>query len=245
MPGKLRKEDIEDLEVLDRDELLSSGSTTYKSGVSVTSTTSGTKRVVISGFDLLLQRETPVEVGDKVTLSGTSGGAGDGTFTIAAIIDSNTFDVTETIGTSTGGSAAFKHPAGAKRIGFDPTGVTGTSATNLQDALKDVASNASGISEATHETLDTLVHNIAEGGSLHVTRDAQNRIQAATHRATSIPSSTKVRESTITRDGQGRISQVVEVQYDGAGAVITGQTLTKTIVRAGDGRISRVDTVES
>jgi hypothetical protein len=130
-------------------------------------------------------------------------------------------------------AGAFRYVDGAFRF-KDATGIF------------DPRSGGGGITESQHENLDTLAHEVAESGSLHVTRDAQNRIQAATYRVSSSPSSTKIREATVTRDGQGRISQVVETQFDGSGNAITGQTLTKTIVRDGTtGKISRVDVVQS
>jgi hypothetical protein len=134
----LSKDDIGDLEIVDATELGSDGTIEYNSGVTVVSTTSSNKRVVFSGVNLLYDPDERAQSGDIVILSGTSGGSGDGTFTIDNVIDETTIDVVETIGDSTGGSANFRHPPGAGRVGFDSTGLTQTTADNVQDAVSDL-----------------------------------------------------------------------------------------------------------
>lgn len=52
---------------------------------------------------------------------------------------------------------------------------------------------------------------------------------------------TKIRETNITRSG-GKVSQVVEKQYDGSGVLV--QTLTSSITRT-SGRVSSIDVTES
>lgn len=101
--------------------------------------------------------------------------------------------------------------------------------------------SGSGITEPEHEALDTLVHDIAEDCSTEITR-VSGRVSVVTV-WTDSSKTTRIRETTITRTA-GRVSQVVTVQYDVAGAVITGQTLTETITRTG-GRVSSVQAVES
>jgi hypothetical protein len=228
--GKIRKEDIEDLDVLDRDELVSFGSTIYKSGVSVTSTTTGTNRVVISSFNLLLQRETPVEVGDKATLTGTSGGAGDGTFTIAAIIDANTFDVTETIGTSTGGSAAFKHPSGSSRVGFDPTGLTQTSATDVQQAIKDHDSAIGSVNIGT-DTDFLLENEPPEPNNNYANTITAGVVTQERWRRQSDSTLIKTVDYTYSA---GRVATEVRKVYAMNGTTVIGQT-TRTYTHTGQG----------
>lgn len=145
MGNELRSTDVLDADFVDAYELGSSGSTVYLSATAV-STTGGTKVVVIAlpadGEGIITGRDHPAEAGDKVLLSGTSGGLGDGLFTIATVLTDLTFSVVEAIGTSVGGSASFRYPAGAKKVGFDPAG-TPSAQTTVQAALAE-ALNATG-----------------------------------------------------------------------------------------------------
>ena len=105
---------------------------------------------------------------------------------------------------------------------------------NLLDA-------GSGISEAQHETLDTLAHRLAETRYEEPTRvDGQ---VAAITTWTTAGKTTKVREVSLSR-ADGQVSQVIEKQYDGGGAVVTGQTQTGTISRSG-GVLGSISWVES
>jgi hypothetical protein len=161
MPGGITKEDLEDLDIVDAEELASDGSSSFQifSGVTTVSTTSSTKRVVLSGIDLL-DRDDPLEAEDIVILSGTSGA--DGTYTVDDVVDSVTFDVNESIADSTGGTCEARHPPGAQKVGLDDTGLTNVTADNVQDAITDLdgAISAGGITEAQHKTLRQLAHFI-------------------------------------------------------------------------------------
>lgn len=162
MTNRISKDDIVDADFIDAEELLSSGSTTYRTAVTVVSTTAATKYVVISPGGLkgeVVPNDVPSEVGDKVTIAGN---AAAGTYTIAAVINDTTLQTVEAIVDATGGTTSFKHKAGALHVGFDPTG-TPTTETNVQDALEYALNNASGISSAVHRTLLQLIHFIAEG----------------------------------------------------------------------------------
>ncbi len=57
--------------------------------LNVVSTTSGTNTIIVDlasdGEGILTGKDHPVEIGDFVDISGTSGSLGDGTFTIATI----------------------------------------------------------------------------------------------------------------------------------------------------------------
>ncbi len=137
MPS-IRKVDIIDADIVDANELASTGSIVFITGASVVSTNSGTKIVTLSGIDVFSQpSDTHVEAGDKVTLSGTTGGA-DGTYTIASVTDATHVVVVEAIATSTGGSANFKYKSGAKAVGVDTGAFTHSSASNLQTVLSDL-----------------------------------------------------------------------------------------------------------
>lgn len=98
-----------------------------------------------------------------------------------------------------------------------------------------------GISEATHENLDTLVHEVAETSYVEVTRSG-GQVSSVIVWETSAKLK-KIRETTVTRTS-GQASTVVEKHYDSAGTLITGQTLTHTLTRSG-GRVASIDTVQS
>jgi hypothetical protein len=175
MPGGISIQDIEDVDIVGATELASDGSTAYITGATVVSTTSSTKRVVVSGVDLVYDKDERAEAGDVVTLSGTSGGAGDGTFTIATVVDSTTFDVVEAIGDSTGGSGDFIHPPGASRVGVDPTNISGVTATEMQTAMEEL-SQATGADDkkvqvdAADGTYDYLFAKLQQGTNVTLSK---------------------------------------------------------------------------
>jgi hypothetical protein len=111
----------------------------------------------------------------------------------------------------------------------------------LRDAngVFDPRTGGSGITEGQHETIDSLVHELAETSYTEVARTAGRVSSVAVW--TDGTKTKKIRETTITRDA-GRVSVVVEKQYDAAGTL--KQTLTHTIARTG-GRVSGVATAES
>lgn len=143
MSGGIAKEDLVDLDIIDAVELKSDGSSTYdyKTGLTVIATTNSTKNVqVVSTANLVYDRDMPLEVGDKVIIASTiPGGAADGTYTVATIVDNENFTVAESIADTTGGVVSFRHPAGAEKVGVDPSNLVLSSATNLQDVLEDLA----------------------------------------------------------------------------------------------------------
>lgn len=90
-----------------------------------------------------------------------------------------------------------------------------------------------------HETIDSLVHALAETSYAEVTRTS-GQVSAFTV-WTDAGKTTKVRESLVTRSA-GQASVVVENQYNAAGALV--QTLTHTITRSA-GRVASIATVET
>jgi len=132
---RLTRADIEDISIVDAVELAAPKSGYYASSITVVSTNSGTKRVVVSSVDIIHDVDTQLEAGDFVVITGTSGGLGNGTFTVASIVDTVTFVVTETIGTSTSGSVSFQYPAGATKVGVDIANLHYGSSTDLQTLL--------------------------------------------------------------------------------------------------------------
>lgn len=155
----IRKEDIVDAEIIDAVELASDGTTVFVNDATVVSTTSSTKTVVISGEDLVYDKEEHLEVDDIVVITGTSGGSGDGTFTVSSIIDSTTFTVNEAIGDSTGGSADFVYPPGSSKVGVDPANLFFSSGVDVQQVIEDLDYGLS----TRHKTLRHLIHFIDDG----------------------------------------------------------------------------------
>jgi len=72
-----------------------------------------------------------------LVLAGTTGGA-DGTYTVATVVSATEIDVVEAIVDSTGGTAEFRHPPGASKVGFDSTGLVNTAAGDVQQAIEDL-----------------------------------------------------------------------------------------------------------
>jgi hypothetical protein len=138
MTGGIRRQDIEDTEIVDAVELASAGTTVLATGITVLSTTASTKYVVCDGVDFIHDADQRLEAGDTAVLVGTSGGLADGLYHVTAIIDSETFEVSEVIADSTGGTAEFRYPAGALKVGFDPTGLTKITSTTVQGAIEDL-----------------------------------------------------------------------------------------------------------
>jgi hypothetical protein len=230
----LSKSDFNDADLVDSLELLSDGYSVYKT-IPIVGTTSGTKNIQISPtssiFGLIFDADAPASPGDRVRLVGTSGA--DGYYTIGSIVDNDNFIVLENISSSTGGNASFIYPPGAKSVGFDPSGLSITTAKNVQDAIRDVANNASGISSSQHEILDTLIHNIAEDGYSVITYSGNNIINYTIWTDSSMV--TKIRDYTINytiSPCNQKIDQVVTKQYNNLGLVV--QTLTENFVYSGN-----------
>lgn len=97
----------------------------------------------------------------------------------------------------------------------------------------------SGLSEAQHETLDTLRHEVAEDSHQQITR-AGGLVTNITW-WTDSGETTKIREVDITRTS-GKVSSIVIKQYDGTGTLKT--TLTGTVTRV-SGKVDSIDWVVS
>jgi hypothetical protein len=103
------------------------------------------------------------------------------------------------------------------------------------------APSGSGITEAQHEVLDTLVHEIAETNYLEVTRSSGQVTDVIVWETAA--KLKKIRETNITY-ASGQVSVVVDKQYDSSGTIITGQTLTQTITRS-SGQVASIASVET
>jgi hypothetical protein len=100
--------------------------------------------------------------------------------------------------------------------------------------------SGSGITAPQHEVLDTLVHDLSETCYFEVTRSL-GKATALTY-WTSPAKTMKVRETLITRS-LGRVSQIVENQYDGTGALV--QTLTTVFTRGVGNRVVSAQLTET
>lgn len=119
---------------------------------------------------------------------------------------------------------------GIRRVGTDLKGRDGAGVFNLR-----------GISEAQHEDLDTLVHDLAETSYAEVTR-VTGQVSNVTTWTTS-GKTTKIREVAVTRSA-GQVATIVRKHYDASGTLIAGQTLTGTVTRLA-GRVASIDWVQS
>ena len=107
---------------------------------------------------------------------------------------------------------------------FFPLGITG----------------GSGITDAEHEIIDSLVHNLAEGATTEIIRNSNNEVTDVNILAS--PGGTPIRTTQIIRNAQNEVEQTIEIQYDSSGTAI--QTLTTTVNRAG-GQVSTITMVET
>jgi len=96
--------------------------------------------------------------------------------------------------------------------------------------------------QARHEALDTLVHRLAESAHLELVRDAAGRLVGMVH-WTDATRTTKVREVAVSRDVQGRASQLQEKQYDAAGQLLA--SLSTVLNRNAAGRVTSADLTRS
>jgi len=234
VPGGIRKEDLEDLDVVDAVELASDGTSAIFTGATVVSTTAATKRVVLSGVDLYRDPEA-LEPGDLITLSGTTGA--DGNYTVDAIVDGVTFSVVESILDSTGGTCTAKHPPGALKVGFDPSGMSTITANNVQEALMelDAGGTGSGLTPSSHRVLDQLVHLIAEDSYEEYTYSGVFVTSIVVW--TDSGKTQKIREELYTYSA-GFVSQVVTKQYDASGTL--AETLTEDFSYSA-GQVASID----
>jgi hypothetical protein len=229
----ISKADLVDADVYDATELNTDGTIVYLT-ITVVSTNSGTSTVTVNlasdGEGILTSKDHPVESGDKVDISGTSGGLGDGTFTVATVLTDLTFTVVEAIGTSTGGSANFRYPPGAQEIGFDQTKQNTTANNQLQKAVTDL-SNATLLDDEPGSL--TTTYTVTRAGS-NVTQEKwvntgnSRAIKQIDYTYTGSKVTTEVRKVFSAADGTTVIAQKT-LTYNYSGTVITGATITRNV----------------
>lgn len=229
----VRKSDVFNLDFLDAEELQTDGSFVYLT-VTVVSTTSGTSTVVINtpadGEGIITGRDHPVKVGDLVDLTGTSGGLGDGTFTVATVATDLSFTVVESIGTSTGGSVDFRYVPGAQSIGYNPIGQNTSAETNLQGALTDVSNDA--LLDGDPGRVDTTYSVTYTGGyatqEMWINTGNSRPIKQIDYSYTGNKVSSEVRVVFAESDGTTIIAQKT-ITYAYSGNIVTGATATRDV----------------
>ena len=138
--NRITKEDINDVDFVDADELLSDGYTIYRTNTLATTAVSRTVVIVPSfAFDSLINVDNAVEVGDIVSIYGN---AAAGLYTVESITNDTDFVVVESISSSVGGSVDFIYPAGATKVGFDPSNTIFITSNTVQGALEEIAAGA-------------------------------------------------------------------------------------------------------
>jgi hypothetical protein len=101
---------------------------------------------------------------------------------------------------------------------------------------------SSGISEATHQTLDTLVHEIAETCSTEVIYNPVGTVASVIYWDS--PSKIlKIREELYTYTTKRQVGTATTVQYDSLG--VEKQRLVESYTYLLNGRVASVDTVKT
>lgn len=98
--------------------------------------------------------------------------------------------------------------------------------------LTDLATGGAGLTPTTHRALDQLVHEISEDSFEELTYGAGNRVDNITV-WTDVGKTIKIREEQYTYTGNNATT-IVTIQYNAAGVVIVGETMTETLTYSGN-----------
>lgn len=209
----IRSRDIVDGEIFDSSELSSDGYLPIVNNINITSVISG--EITISGFSLLYEEVKP-KIADRVYIKTSNI---DGYFTIKQILSEFVFKVFEVIPDSSFGFCDFIYKPGAYNIGFDGYS-SGIPHSNVQDALKWLQANSSGISQSYHENLNTLAHDYVSDGYGVITYNSA---------CVSLPVNytiyennlllKKIQEYDLTYDIYRKVTQIDCLTYDNIGVV--------------------------
>jgi len=172
MPNRIGKEDVKDSDFVDAYELISDGysaNSIYLDTFAV-STTFATGTVVVTlasdGGGILYSIDHPVQQNDIVYIYGTTGGGGDGHYTVNTVLTDTSFTVNEPIGNSTDGYVQFRYPAGAKLVGYDNSNSCVITHDTVQGALDDldaaICGGTGSLNPTEHAELRQLIH-LADG----------------------------------------------------------------------------------
>jgi len=228
----LSKSDLYDADVYDAPELNTDGSIVYLTTTVTSTVASNTVNVGLpsDGEGILTSRDHPVQVGDKADITGTSGGTGDGTYTVASIVSDTQFTTVETIAASTGGSVDFRYPPGAFNIGYDPEGQNTSTGSLLQGVVTDV-SNATLLDDEPGSVATTYSNTISGGKVTQekwVNTGNSFTIKQIDYTYTGSKVTTEVRKVFSATDGTTVIAQKT-INYTYSGSALTGETITRDV----------------
>ena len=128
-------------------------------------------------------------------------------------------------------------PASAGGITYNAGSFSFKDATGLFDPR----TGGSGLSAAAHRVLDQLAHVIAEDSYEEYTYSGSKVTNITVW--TDNGKTTKIREVQFTYSGN-LIDEIVTIQYDGAGAVVSGETMTESFTYSGN-QVTEIDRVMS
>lgn len=131
--------------------------------------------------------------------------------------------------------SGFEAPQGSLYIRKDVGQLYQKDGNGDTDWTEKESATGGGITESEHRSLDTLLHNLVEDCYIEYTR-TNGRVTAIMVWTDNLKT-LKIREELITYTN-GLVSQIVERQYDGAGALV--ETKTTVINRTG-GLVSSED----
>ena len=225
-----RPEDLVDDGFVDAAELGSDGTAEYAQG-GVVAVASGV--IEVSGV-YLQDPFTAPEAHDTVIIAGNV--AADGTYTVATVVDNSHLTVNEVIADGAGGTASFRHPAGALAVGVDPTNLTQTIKNWLQGVLEDLdaAISGGGITENQHRSLLQLIHFISEGPAEGFATGATKTVTGTvfpTQELWKRADATKLVEKNITWIGVN--ATTIEWKIYAADGITVLATVTDTITYSG------------
>jgi hypothetical protein len=115
---------------------------------------------------------------------------------------------------------------------FDLTGVVGGDLLEYDATLKHFKPGAGGggLTAGSHRPLDQLVHGIAENSFEEINKTG-NKVDSIIVWTTA-GKTQKIREEIFTYTGS-KITTIVTKQYDGAGVLVAGETMTETLSYTG------------
>jgi hypothetical protein len=228
----LSKSDLYDADVYDAPELNTDSTVVYLTTTVTSTVATNTVNVGLpsDGEGILTSRDHPVQIGDKADITGTSGGTGNGTFTVAVVVSDSQFTTVETIAASTGGSVNFRYPSGASNIGFDPTSQNVTTKNLEQGVLTDLSNH----DLLNNEPVGTGVtySNTTTGGKvtqeIWVKTSNSFTIRQIDYTYTGTKVTTEVRKVFSAADGTTVIAQIT-LTYSYTGSAVTGETIVRNV----------------
>jgi hypothetical protein len=233
--------DVGPYDFYDASELNTDSTVVYLTLTVVSTVSPSTVNVSLAsdGEGILTSRDHPVHaanltvsgLGDFVDITGTSGGAGDGTFQVATVVSDTQLTISGgTVGNSTGGSANFRWQSGAKDIGYYQIQQNLTSSNLVQTAITDVSN---------HELLDNepvgtgVTYSNARSGNTITSETWTNTgnsraIKSIAYTYTGSKVTTEVRKVFSSVDGTTVIAQIT-ITYTYTGNTVTGETIVRNV----------------